>query len=75
MQSEHAHLDAGYSTVFEPHVSLDHNVEQIAHAAVKNIKGGTEQVENYFSTTGIQRELPPKRHINQHLHMGWDSRY
>ena len=72
--SEHAHLYSGHSDFYEPHVSLDDHVEEIAAHAVRNIPGGPAAVQQYFNTRPIPTELPQNRHGNQHLHLGWDGR-
>jgi len=71
MQSEHAHNNISHSVAHEPHVSLPENVKEVAFHALRNISGGEQFVKNYFDAKPIKNELPAKRHMNQHMHLGW----
>ena len=73
MQSEHAHLDLNYGIHAEPRVSHEADVRAVAHAALKNIPGGTELVNKTFDRSAWKKPftLPQKRSINPALHLGW----
>ena len=73
MQSEHAHLNFHPSITSETFVHSDTHVQAVAHAALKNIPGGTEKVNAHFSrgVWKIPYALRPKPVVNLPIHLGW----
>ena len=69
----YVHLDNNYNAHTEPRVSHEAHIKQVAHAALKNIPGGTQLVNDTFKTGVWQKpfKLPGKRHIDQPLHLGF----
>ena len=53
---EHSHLQQHQSYALESRVNSEEHVQTVAHAALKNIEGGTEAVNNYFDK-GEQKNL------------------
>ena len=70
---QHPHLDMSNGIHDEPKVSSPELVEKVAHAAVKNIPGGTAAVKRYFNRArwNIPFSLKPKKAQNLNYHLGW----
>ena len=73
MQPEHAHLDMNYGVPYEPRVSHEEHVKQIATKALEKVQGAKELIESSFDRSKWDKpfELPAKRHMNQAMHLGW----
>ena len=72
--SEHAHLDQNPSVINEIRIGTESHQKEIALAAMSKIKGAPEIIKEYFDKTQwkMPYSLPPKKHYNQALHLGWD---
>ena len=57
----------------EPRVSHVAHIKEIAHAAMANIPGAKELINQTFNKGKWEKPyaLPGKRHINQAMHLGW----
>ena len=51
-----------------PKIDTPRLVEQLAHAALKHIPGGTEAVNRHFSVAPMKQELKEPRPINLVMH-------
>ena len=73
MQPEHAHLDQNYGAHTEPRVSHEHHIKTVAHAALKNVPGARELIDNTFNRGAWKKPftLPAKRHVNQPMYLGF----
>ena len=73
MQPEHAHLDMNYSIPYEPRVSHETHIKEVALKAMEKIPGAKEVIEKRFDKSAwkMPYTLPAKNHINQAYHLGW----
>ena len=73
MQSEYAHLDMNYGVHYEPRVSHEDHIKEVATKALQNIQGGKELVNKTFNKGKWEKPftLPAKKAINQAMHLGW----
>jgi hypothetical protein len=73
MQSHHAHLDFHPSAANEPKVHSDAHVKSVATAAMKDIPGATELINNHFEKGPwkIPYAFAPKKYINLPFSLGW----
>ena len=73
MQPEHAHLDMNPGLPYQPRVSHESHIKEIAHAALKNVPGAKQVIEDRFDKSAWQKPfaLPGKNYINQAYHLGW----
>ena len=70
---QHSHLNQNLSYSLESRVGLTKNVQTVAHAALKNIPGATEIVQNYFNPSYEQKEIPRPEIKNQVQHLGFGT--
>jgi len=61
----HSHLDFGHGIAHEPKVQQPDRVESLARAALKNVVGGKELVDQAFTKKQLYRDLLPKKAENQ----------
>ena len=73
MQAEHAHVDLNFGTVYEPRVSHESHVKEIATKALEKVPGSKDLIKEAFDRGAWEKPfaLPAKRHVNQALHLGW----
>ena len=73
MQSEHAHLDQNPGIPYEPRVSHEHHIKEVALAATSKIPGSKEIIHQTFDKSKWKKPftLPAKRHVNQAMYLGW----
>ena len=60
------HVEQGYI----PKIGFKHSKEQVARAALRNIKGSEQLIEKTFRTNPVPRELPIEKPIDQIFHTG-----
>ena len=73
MQPEHAHLDQNPGIPYEPRVSHEHHIKEIAHAALSKIPGAKQIINQTFNKKKWKMPftLPSKRYVNQAMYLGW----
>ena len=73
MQSEHSHLDMNYSVPYEPRVTLEHHIKEVALKAMDKIPGAKQIIESTFNKKKWDKPfaLPGKKYTNQAMHLGW----
>ena len=71
---QHTHLQQHQSVSLDSKVVSAHNIESLAHEAVKNIPNATQFLKNYFSKgepdDHVRFYRPPVKDQIQHLGFG-----
>ena len=70
MQANHQNI--AHSAASEPKITSPHLVQQIAHAALKNVPGAKALLDKHFQKTLIVPELVPRRAENLVMHSGYE---
>ena len=64
----HSVFNNQHISAIEGKVTTDNHVEDIAHAALKNVPGGTEFVKQYFSKESYDYQQLPRRAFVDYVH-------
>mgnify|MGYP000032300668 len=70
--SQANHQNIAHSAASEPKITSPHLVQQIAHAALKNVAGAKFVLDKHFQKTLIDPGLVPRRAENLVMHSGYE---
>ena len=66
-------LNNQHISATQPSVAHEQNLKQVAHAALKQVPGGTDFVNNYFSAEAYNHQqipMEPFKNLVQHPRFG-----